>query len=258
VGVLADLGAGMGQGCLIYSSLYPESRSIAVEFSGPRIEAGRAMALDLGISNIDFQQKNLLLDPIPGADTYFLYFPTGIVLDRILHELYKRETFQLVVIESHGDLFPRLDKESGLICIQEIPLHDQRHASVAKVYQKRLNLHEFSFLDRYLVIRDNNGEEWIGESYGLEWQSKNLFSLLTPPRTIDASQVQNIKFLHDFAPQIQLALELRRANHLFKGHFIRKIFLSPRFKLELSTGEQVEWSESTDISRESSACQKLS
>ncbi len=257
-GVMADLGAGMGQGCLIYSSLYPDLKSIAVEFSSPRLEAGILMAQSLGITNIEFQNKNLLTDDLPPADTYFLYFPTGIVLDRILSELYKKDFFQLVVIESHGDLFPRLAKEERLECVQEIALKDKRHAGFAKVYKKRLNLHDFSFLRRYLTVRDQNGEEWIGESFGLEWQSRNLFSLLTPPRTIDASQVLSVKFLHDFPPEIQRALEYRSHGTQLMGSFIRKIFISPRFKLEISTGEQVEWSNSIDISMESSACQKLS
>ena len=182
-----------------------------------------------------------MTDDLPLADTYFLYFPTGIVLDRILSELQKREFFKLIVIESHGDLFSRLEKVSWLNCIQDIPLSDQRHSTVSKVYQKRLDLHEYSFLERYLIIKDQNGEEWIGESYGLEWLGQNLFGLLTPPRTIDASQVQSVKIFSDFSLEIQNALKFRSLGGLIKGCPIRKIFLSPRFKLEISTGEQVEW-----------------
>ena len=264
IGTFADLGAGMGQGCLIYASLFPDAKSIAVEFSSARVKAGREIANSHGLHNIEFREADLLIAPLPHADTYFLYFPTGPVLDKIVYELLEKEKFQLIVIESHGDLFARLNKEERLELLQEIPLKDPRHAGVARVFGKRLSLHEFSFLERYLLIHDESGEEWLGESFGLEWAHDDQFNLEVPPRTIGISQVRSVKKRGEFSAEIAEVLQLRRAGTVriqtqtssLTG-LIRKIFISPRFKLELSSGEQVEWSDITDISTELS-CQKLS
>ncbi len=261
-GVWVDLGAGVGQSALMYGSLFPDRRAIAVEFIEARFQAGKAVAGKLNLENVFFYQRDLLVDEIPEGDIYFLYFPTGPVLDRILHVLYERKkSFQLVAIESHGDLLDRLGKENWLKKMKEIPMKSQRHSPCAILYQSNSELrspktflHDQSFSQCYLEIQEEE-TIWLGESFGLEWLKDDLFDLKTPPRTVDASQVKRVLQESELDPILSFVAKLRRLgevkimskNRLYTG-MIRKIYYSPCFELEISSGEKVEWESIQTIS----------
>lgn len=259
ISTFVELGCGYGEGVLLFAKLHPNSVGIGVEFEKPRFDTAQDLRKKLNVTNARFFHADLLTAEIPHGDTYFLYFPTGIVLDRILSELKKRkDLFKLVVIESHGDMFPRLEKESWLKKTQSIKLHSVRHDPYALVFtnlgEAQDSLHEVSFKKQYLWIEDANQDQWIGESYGLEWNFGNQYQLLTPPRTISEDQVKKRSLLSEIPQEFHPALELRRLGELrietrervYLGS-LRKIFVSPSFKVEISSGEQVEWSEVTKI-----------
>lgn len=266
-GTLVDLGCGTGESCLLYGSLYPDRQSIGVEFQAARLIPGKKFQTDHKLYNVSLLAQDLLNDPIPQGETYFLYFPTGMVLDRVLSELYKRQhPFRMVVIESHGDLLPRLQKENWLVPMAEIPLRSSRHYRNAVVFESQkikraesLLPHTLSYQEKFLVIRDQ--EEWIGESLGLEWSEGDRYELRTPPRTILWESVQEVLSFDQIDVKIRPALELRRlgelqietGNAVFQG-FIRKILLKPTFRLEISSGEQVEWSEIKTIRQGPQLC----
>lgn len=260
-----ELGSGHGLGPLSFAKLFTDKKAIGIEFEQARYEASiRSLELS-SLRNAHFIHADLLTCLIPLGDFYFLYFPTGKVLDRILHHLGNlAESFYLIVIESHGDLLPRLKKEKWLRVYSEIPLTSARHYPQAVIFQKcsqkGSDLHDVSFEEKFLTIRDQ-AAEWIGESFGLEWIRENEFHLLTPPRTISEFQVKNVLDFEQVPVKFHSALLLRKLGMLtihcmtdVKHCHIRKIFISPSFKVELSSGEQVEWTEITQIYWENTLC----
>lgn len=267
-GTFIDLGCGAGEGCLLYGSLYPDRKTIGLEFEGARLNYGCGFRDKFNLWNVELLEADLLTSIIPKGDTYFLYFPTGMVLDRILSELYHSQNFfRLVVIESHGDLFTRLDLENWLTLKSELPLQSARHHSQARIYERNqllrdsiLNAFDLSFKNKYLFIQDQD-EVWIGESRGLTWSKDDRFELLTPPRTVFWRNVNNWSDLSELLPLQKLIVELRSEGELeFIGvdfrisGFIRKIIVHPTFRLEISTGEKVEWEKIMTINKGSRLC----
>jgi SAM-dependent methyltransferase len=254
-GTFADLGCGAGATVLFYAWLYPERRAVGVEFDPARVAFARELRRDLGVRNAEVIEADLLTADLPEADVYFLYFPTGPVLDRILEELHQRgQAFRLVAIESHGDLLPRLDLEPFLELSAEVPLAAPRHYPKARIYERRfvprgpaLAPFTLSFRDRYLVIAEGS-DRWVGETRGLCWTADDRFELAVPPRTIRWRDVETVCDAGAFSPDVRRCLELRArgpvviaTRHREHRGELRKILLSPVFRLELSTGERVEW-----------------
>lgn len=230
-----EVGSGYGQGTIIFSQLYPDRTAIGLEFEGPRVEAAQARASELKCS-AKFIHADLRFCEIPVAQTYFFYFPTGPVLDRILFELGQREEdFQFIVIESHGDFLPRLKLESWLRPIQEITLSSQRHYPKAvvfkKVSKKAPSVFDLSFQDRLLLIRDDLGE-WLADSRELEYLSSAEIQLKTPPRTIRRDQIVRTVTEDDLSEVVQRLLSERRQEQCW-----RKIYTGPKVMVEDLSGK---------------------
>lgn len=271
-GNFADLGCGSGLAPLLYGSIYPDRKSIGVEFELPRLNIGLSFKEDHHLNNVSLIHADLLSCDIPVADVYFLYFPTGPVLDRILASLYSsQKAFHLLVIESHGDLIPRLSLENWLDLKDEIPLISQRHYPKARIYERlfierNAELLPFShtFLPNYLLIADGD-ELWIGETMGMEWTSGKRFELKTPPRTVLWDNVKKLMTMSEIEQKYHSALSLRRvgeveittSQRILRG-IVRKILVHPTFRLEISTGEKVEWKEILTITQGSSLCYESS
>lgn len=246
-GTFADLGCGTGVSCLTYGALFPERKSIGVEFEASRLSYAKSFIRENNVSNVELIEGDLLTSPIPDADTYFLYFPTGPSLDRILTVLYqKNHHFRLIVVESHGDLIPRVFKENWLKEVGRVPLFSPRHNPEIFIFEKtpskRLDSLEpftLSYQRKYLILREGQ-EEWVGETYRMEWSHDEEFDLLVPPRRITWKNVTGIMELEAFPEFIQQALLDRYNGIKVKNSFIRKIFVKPSFALELSTGERIE------------------
>lgn len=253
-----ELGSGHGHGPLLFAHLHQDKLAIGIEFEEARFLESLRLKHLLNIQNVTFIHADLLTTPLPQADSYFLYFPTGKVLDRILYELGGRDnSFRLIVIESHGDLIPRLKLENWLCVEEQIPLSSTRHYPQAmvfrKVAKKAASIFDYSFLNHYFVIRDHDGQEWVGDSLGLEWQIDHSIRLLHPPRTIREDQICRILQEHQLPSEILPLLTLRRQGPVEietkQGNYfglIRKIFLNP-WRLELSTAQVVPLHEITKI-----------
>lgn len=270
-GTFVDLGCGVGEGCLLYGSLFPERKAIGVEFEKPRLEVGEGFRIKHQLSNVHLVNEDLLKAEIPAGDTYFMYFPTGIVLDRILKKLYESSRdFYLVAIESHGDFYNRLDLENWLEVVAQIPLSSSRHNSHARIYKRNhkkrsegLLPFSLSFEKQFLVIEDSK-ESWVGETYGLEWVKENQFKLLTPPRSLSWDKVKKVlsaNEIQNYSEMINLwplgELRILTTKKTFYG-LIRKIIIEPSCRLELSTGEKVEWNEITSIYKDNELCYSFS
>lgn len=266
-GTLVDLGCGHGLSLISYCTLYPDRMGIGIELEESRVRAGSQVVREYNLKNIQFIKDDLLKGKVPKGETYFLYFPTGPVLDRILYELYKSERcFTLVAVESHGDLLRRLALENWLELKDEIPLSSVRHYPFARIYQRKdikrsedLLPFSLTFEDLHLVFGQMN--QWIGDSFGMEWTGADRFELKTPPRTIFWKDLQSVRTLSSFDERIQLAIRMRQGGevkilteHTTCMGYIRKIFISPAFVLELSTGEKVEWIKILKIFQGSALC----
>lgn len=267
-GTFLDLGCGQGHSVLYYSHLFPTRTAIGIEFQKSRIDFARKIQKEFNIHNAHFLELDLLDSSIPVADTYLLYFPTGHVLDRVLNELYKgMNSFNLVVIESHGDLFKRINKENWLEPVVEIPLNSLRQFPNAIIYKRMfversnsLVPFQHSFKEHFLIISEND-LVWIGETFGMEWLRDDTFNLIVPPRSFDWKNVKKLIAFEDFDPLTRFILSLRRngdlsfyaSNTVFIGT-IRKIFISPIFMIEISTGQRIEWNEIDSIYQGSQKC----
>ena len=250
-GTWVDLGAGDGRTVNHYARTFSDRKSIGIELDSQRVKEGH---VDKPV-HAQLIQGDLLTCEIPEGDTYFFYFPTGPVLDRILSELAKmKRPFRIVAIESHGDFLPRLDLENWLTRESEIPLTSPRHYPHAVIFETNAEERSsgllpftLSFIERYLLIREGD-KTWIGDSKGLEWHSSSRFTLLHPPRTIDFESVDKILTFDELDAVTRLVVRIRERGEVkivtedrtISG-FIRKIHLSPGFSVEISSGETIEW-----------------
>ncbi|MES2526087.1 MAG: hypothetical protein V4598_03335 [Bdellovibrionota bacterium] len=249
-GTWVDLGSGYGHTVLTYAETFPERHSIGIEREKSRAELSRKIIHELHLK-AEIITDDLLHCVIPEGDVYFLYFPQGHVLDRILSVLRERKV-TLVVIESHGDLFPRLEKEEWLVLKKRIALKSRRHDGYARIYEstghaeKLSGLHEYSFQERFFLIQEKE-ICWIGESLGL-FASGDDYQLIHPPRTIQEENVVKIMTINELSAEERFLTLLRRTGELqfvtgeknYSG-FIRKIITAPAFSVEFSCGERVEW-----------------
>lgn len=259
-------GSGHGLGPCLFAARDPSKKAIGIEFEKARFETSQRLKEELNLPNVQFLHADLLESELPVGDAYFLYFPTGIVLDKILSQIGSmRSEALLIVVESHGDLIPRLQKEPWLQEVKRIPLQSARHSPSAVVFRKSGplsdSLHTVSFRRKLLLIREDNGEKWLGESYGLEWSRTTDYNLKSPPRTISLKQVEAVLSFEEVEAQFQLALHLRTLGLVVieidglshRGH-LRKIFVAPCFKVEISSGHQLEWSQIKKIFWENTLC----
>ncbi len=263
-GTWVDLGSGFGHTVLTYKELFPKRRAIGIERELSRVEASRKLSASLKIQ-AEFIHGDLLRDTIPEGETYFLYFPQGHVLDRVLSEISKNENFVLVVIESHGDLFPRLDKETWLKLEKEIPLKSERHYPYARIYRptgakRTLNgLHQFSF-DEYFFLVSDGTSEWWGDSFGL-YAVEEDYLLMHPPRTVKDKDIVKTLTKNDLPPVLSFLISLRRlpdieftAGQKSLCGPIRKIHGRDAFSVEFPGGEQLQWKDIDRIKQGNRIC----
>lgn len=265
-GTWVDLGAGHGLSVLTYLQLHPDREAFGIEKSAARVRAGRRIFSSLGVKTARLREEDLLKADLEGGETFFIYFPTGHVLDRVLAELQKLESFKLVAIESHGDLFPRLELEPGLTLVAEVELSVPRHHPKARIFRKaperfqKETLFNRSFLREHVVIGEGEGC-WLGETFGAEWIGGQRFNLCWPPRTIDSASIREFRQTQELAPELGLLTELRRRGEILVkteqetlcGE-LRKIHLAPDFCLEFSGGQTVKWTDIREILHKGHRC----
>lgn len=270
-GIFCDLGAGFAQTCLYYSSLFKDRHSIAIEFVKERLDKAIAKANELNIRNITFLNQDLLTCELPHADVYFIYFSTGIVLNRVLNELMiKNNDFHLIAIESHGDLIDRLDDEMGLLKIREIPLIQERHYPNAVIYKKiakkiDINSHDYSYLNKIICIKENELMFWAS-TQEMSFLKKDHFNLKKPLRTINWKNVVGIFKIDEVPKDIAWQLPLYEFGELvfmthqgieYRGQVV-KILTSPLIGVEISSGERLEWSQISYIKKGDRLCYEFS
>lgn len=228
-----DVGCGVGRTVLLWSWLYPDSTGIGVELVPERLEAARGAGLAGGLSNTrwiegDFASPGLAL---PEADAYFIYLSTGPALDALLEKIKKRgRPAWVLVIESHGDLKPRLQWESWWLAphAQRFALVSYRHDPWLSLYRvhtehpglalerswegrtgllpPELGQHPSplgylltkSFQRHWEVVILEHGEQWTMDTLGLRWHAPQELQGQFPPRQF-SWRVDSVGLRH--APQ---------------------------------------------------------
>jgi hypothetical protein len=246
-------GAGYGIGPLLFAHLYPDKHSIGIELEKIRVDIGRQLQQRLSLINTQLIHADLASFELPLGDAYFFYFATGPVLDRMLFQLGNlSESFFIVVIESHGDLLPRFYKEKWLKVYKEVALHGPRHYPHAVIFKKirgkDSNLHDLSFCQNYLLIEEDDGTRWIGDTFGLAWLKDDIYHLVHPPRSFREGQIKETLLWKDLELRWQLLIQLRSLGSINLitessnyQDIIRKIYINPGLKVELTNGNQLDW-----------------
>ncbi len=214
-----DLGCGVGRTCLLWSWLFPDGESVGVEMVPERLEEARSSARGKNLANTlwvegDFASHAFTLPP---ADVYFLYLATGPALDALLGKL-KREApgAWVVVVESHGDLRPRLQWEGWWLSphLQRFPLSSHRHdpwmafyrvaphavvAALEQSWQAQAGILPAELEKHpsplgYLLSKSNHtgwelvveekGEMWTMDTLGLRWHDAVTVQGAHPPRQV--------------------------------------------------------------------------
>ncbi len=242
---LCDIGAGYAKFSIISEIYFPRITIISIEPIAQRLSvAKRFTKRSIFIEDIFKQSNDLIFDYV------FLYFPVSSALDHILYSLSSMHFKELIAIESHADLYNRLDLESHwLVKDRVIELKTPRHEQYANIYTKKVARKSKepklkAFYDKlkhdcFLICRENN-DQWIERTNEIEvffFKEDELFlNTLKSLRTYIVSE-QNLS-LYSFTNENELThqvLELIKSRSQTKrlsNNLIRKIFIDGSYENE--------------------------
>jgi hypothetical protein len=105
-----DIGSGYTRGNIVNQLCQFGHHCYGLELEQDRVEATKIIFSKLGIDHSTVRNYDILgNEDLPCADYYFLYLPTGSLLDHVMMKLSRlKHQYQLIVIESHGDLIDTL------------------------------------------------------------------------------------------------------------------------------------------------------
>lgn len=196
---ICDLGAGHCTMALLYSNIRPDIKTISIEYFPQRTEKAKKSLKNF--KNALIIHADLRKIELPKADYYFIYLPQTPLLHRILIHLKKKEA-QLIVIESHGDVFDFLKELSWIRSIRSVDLVQVRHHQKAYFYQL-YNTQDSSITEKLiqkshtktfeqLLIRDERGL-WLGDIEGIVWgPKKGEWEVKFPKTIISTDQIIDI------------------------------------------------------------------
>lgn len=212
-----DLGCGVGRTVLLWSWLFPDAQGIGVELVPERLNEARSAGLAKGLQNVNWVEGDFSSPSVelPKADVYFIYLSTGPALDALIDKIKKQSNNAwIAVIESHGDLKPRLQWESWWLVphSQRFTLTSQRHDPWLALYKvnsthpgfglerswdgraglmpSELELHpnplsyvlSKSFQRHWELVIGENNEQWTMETLGVRWHGPLEIEGQFPPR----------------------------------------------------------------------------
>src|SRR5690606_35107278 len=132
---IVDLGAGYARMALLNKLFNFGHRVVSIEGVGERLEAAKKYCG----KEEDFLVQDMLHESfsLPEADAYFLYLPTGEVLEKILShflQMARRKQFRIYAIESHGNLIDHLWLNQAWMYDEEIDLVTSLPRHKEKIY----------------------------------------------------------------------------------------------------------------------------
>lgn len=217
------------------------SAEIACEFEAIKVTAWEIEASRIKNKNFPNQvirQADLFLEDIPKCQVTYLYLPTGPLLERVLSQLSDGDL--IAAVESHGELFDRLDEQCELVA--ELKITAKRHHPNLRIYRyksildsikSQLRHKSFDPSEFQLLVKEEDallGDSiWMADCYGLTITPDEFVETVYPPRRFKLAQVMNI------VKPISSELIMQRR----EGKW-RKIFLAPRPLAETPAGERIE------------------
>tara|TARA_R110000868_G_scaffold72133_5_gene210419 strand:- start:11183 stop:11986 length:804 start_codon:yes stop_codon:yes gene_type:complete len=227
---LFDAGAGNALSAQVAQKHYPALKVYAYELLEQRLE---------GIDCPDQVVKvaDLMQVPIPHCDITFLYLPTGPLLEKILLQLPTDAV--VAAVESHGDLFDRLDECCSFM--SEIEITAKRHHSKMRFYRYQSQADDLRFKIRELsthnsltqiIVKDRDpllGEYlWSADVQDCIVESSGIIETYWPKRRFELSMVDSIQE----AKWPQLVKERRQG-------LWRKLIVSPVTLKETPEGKRM-------------------
>lgn len=263
-----DLGAGLGKGTLLTKALKLNLKVLSLEYVWERHLAAKEALKRLGLNADDMIHADLMIHPLPKAQHYFLYLPTGLLLSRLLEQLKilaQSQDFHVWVIESHGDLIPTIKNFAPhLEFVNEvIQLSSERHhnkLTLFKSSKRRSYVHEvFPFQNEinqkvhgYALIEDcdlgsNEPYLWLAGLKGISMGVReNHLQVFYPNREFHFEKIQ--KILSAPPPLFKVWSELRENQFEFSNlGEIRKIITAPRPMIEFSCGIRLSLEKATAL-----------
>tara|TARA_R110000868_G_scaffold117600_15_gene312593 strand:- start:92289 stop:93092 length:804 start_codon:yes stop_codon:yes gene_type:complete len=227
---LFDAGAGNALSAQVAQSEYPSLCVHAHEIVSERLSS-------LDLPNQVLKICDLMQEPIPICDLTFLYLPTGPLLERILLQL--PDNALIAAVESHGDLFDRLDECCELL--EELNISAKRHHPSMHIYRYRKvtsdlrqKIRELSTIESLLQLEVKDADPvtgeyvWSADIQGCTLESNGIIETLWPPRRFSLESVVTINW-----PKWPELILQRRLGYW------RKIIISPVSLKETPQGERI-------------------
>lgn len=263
-----DVGAGLGKGTLLCQALELDLKVLSLEYVWERHRAGKDALKRLNLNSEDMMHVDLMIKPLPQAQHYFIYLPTGPLLSHIIEQLKvmaQTQDFHVWVIESHGDLIPTLKKFAPHLELlsEEIPLDSERHCNKLTIFkssQRQAYEHEdFTFQNEihlkghgYALVEDcdlgsKEAYLWLASLKGISMGVReNHLQVFYPNREFHFNKIQKIL---DAPPTIfKIWCDIREEQKDFP-HLgaVRKIITSPTALIEFSNGTRLPLKEAESL-----------
>jgi hypothetical protein len=275
-----DLGAGIGRAKILFDSLNSSFQSYSLEFVQQRHKEGKRVHKENQLSHEEgFIQCNLLTDPIPKCECYFIYLPVGEVLIKTMEKIKNltlEEKCLIIAIESHGDLLSYLEKTHRHLSLRDrIPLSAKRHTEFIHIYEYqpkdnpsplesdifnhldnstnkdqplRINFsEELSFWELWKELRKRDEFQVLVEDQNGQWLADLKDSQFgIQPSTLETQYPQRIIPLSEIKAFVRAPLSwqelIRKRRNKEDGPLgeIRKLIVFPSPQVEFSRGQKRE------------------
>ena len=248
---LVDLGAGYCRGTLL-SEFLKLQKCKSIEIVENRVRVAKKCLTEMGGDLDQIIQGDLENMAIPKAYGYFLYFPKGDSLYRLLRDLFEKSKMQicyLYVCESHGDVIDYIEMFSSIKKIKEFKVSQPRHRDFIVKYEVRPVLEKLEWkthLPEWLLFNSNQNTSFIlklKHSY-----FGKLVSWIIPTKEVELilyngekslyDQTGRIIFIEGSEPIESIEERSRTVNEWVRSHQFKKLlFYEGAYYQELASGE---------------------
>lgn len=144
-----DLGSGVSRGAFVALN-FDGLKYIGIELMDERISSTIESLRKLGQKSSDILKLDLSSSRLPSANYYFIYFPLGKTLSFILMQLIimaKNNNFEIIVIESHGDLIDKMNALSFSFKLRDSSLTTSLPRHNNKIHFFKTDLNPIKYID---------------------------------------------------------------------------------------------------------------
>ena len=125
-----DLGAAYGRLGIVLAELRPSARFLGIELVPERVAEGRRVYAEIGLDPNALVTGDLARDPLPIADTYFIYdFGKRQEIERVLAELRKIAVNRIVRVVGRGrGIRDIIERENPWLASIVAPIHTAHYS----------------------------------------------------------------------------------------------------------------------------------